>query len=99
MIPTFFQRIKTGAALTFTIALEKVIRAMEGAVKDEDPDFEYPTLRAFADGTVNLLITTVVAEEGMDVPAANCVLRFDPMLNAVSLVQGRGRARHATVAS
>jgi superfamily II DNA/RNA helicase len=52
-------------------------------------------LRGFADGTVNLLITTVVAEEGMDVPAANCVLRFDPMLNSVSLVQGRGRARHA----
>ena len=51
--------------------------------------------QAFADGTVNLLITTVVAEEGMDVPAANCVLRFDPMLNSVSLVQGRGRARQA----
>lgn len=42
MIPTFFQRIKTGAALTFTIALERVIRAMEGAVKDEDPNFESP---------------------------------------------------------
>lgn len=41
------------------------------------------------------LISTVVAEEGMDVPAANCVIRFDPMLNAVSFVQGRGRARQA----
>jgi superfamily II DNA or RNA helicase len=250
MIPTFFQRIKTGQALSFTIALENVIRAMEGAVKDVDPNFKSPLesavkewglyahrqagksekyaqlefwyealrilavsweeaqdaaveflkmnkvesrigiwppqvqcqiyafwmesptsfprfenlkevlkhefeknqnfrgllfvqqrvtthilehivrsdqdlsnrfttaclyattaaataslavtardakerLRAFADGTVNLLITTVVAEEGMDVPAANCVLRFDPMLNSVSLVQGRGRARQA----
>eukprot|EP00727_Mastigamoeba_balamuthi_P012343 m51a1_g7731 putative probable atp-dependent rna helicase dhx58 (539) ;mRNA; r:162088-164044 len=52
-------------------------------------------LSAFATGGVNLLITTVVAEEGMDVPAANCVVRFDPMVNAVSLVQGRGRARQA----
>ncbi|CAJ1349424.1 unnamed protein product [Effrenium voratum] len=50
-------------------------------------------LKAFASGAVNLLITTVVAEEGMDVPAANCVIRFDPMVNSVSLVQGRGRAR------
>ena len=50
-------------------------------------------LAAFASGSVNLLVATVVAEEGMDVPQANCVIRFDPMINSVSLVQGRGRAR------
>ncbi|CAK0886814.1 unnamed protein product [Prorocentrum cordatum] len=50
---------------------------------------------AFAAGEVNLLIATAVAEEGMDVPAANCVLRFDPMLTPVSLTQSRGRARQA----
>lgn len=52
-------------------------------------------LAAFASGSVNLLIATVVAEEGMDVPEANCVIRFDPMINSVSFVQGRGRARQA----
>lgn len=52
-------------------------------------------LAAFARGSVNLLITTVVAEEGMDVPEANCVIRFDPLLNSVSFVQGRGRARQS----
>jgi ERCC4-related helicase len=54
-------------------------------------------LEAFASGArgVNLLVTTVVAEEGMDIPAANCVIRFDPVLNGVSFVQGRGRARQA----
>ncbi len=31
----------------------------------------------------------------MDVPSANCVIRFDSMNHAVSLVQGRGRARQA----
>lgn len=50
-------------------------------------------LRSFRDGHVNLLLATVVAEEGMDIPAANCTIRFDAMENAVSLVQGRGRAR------
>ena len=40
-----------------------------------------------------MLISTVVAEEGMDIPAANCVIRFDPVLNTVSFNQGRGRAR------
>lgn len=52
-------------------------------------------LADFGSGKINLLIATVVAEEGMDVPAANCVIRFDPMINSVSLVQGRGRARQA----
>ena len=50
-------------------------------------------LAAFSSGAANLLITTAVAEEGMDVPAANCVLRFDPALTPVSFVQMRGRAR------
>eukprot|EP00004_Rigifila_ramosa_P008511 TRINITY_DN19761_c0_g1_i1.p1 TRINITY_DN19761_c0_g1~~TRINITY_DN19761_c0_g1_i1.p1 ORF type:complete len:314 (-),score=72.79 TRINITY_DN19761_c0_g1_i1:82-1023(-) len=50
-------------------------------------------LAAFACGQCNLLIATNVAEEGMDIPAANCVIRFDPMVHAVSMVQSRGRAR------
>ena len=50
-------------------------------------------LRDFASGKANLLITTSVAEEGLDIPAANCVIYFDPMNHAVSYVQGRGRAR------
>ena len=50
-------------------------------------------LHKVASGEANLLISTVVAEEGMDIPAANCVIRFDPVLNTVSFNQGRGRAR------
>uniref|UniRef100_A0A7S1FQB5 RNA helicase n=1 Tax=Corethron hystrix TaxID=216773 RepID=A0A7S1FQB5_9STRA len=50
-------------------------------------------LHDFRKGKLNLLVSTVVAEEGLDVPSANCVIRFDPVLNAVSHVQGRGRAR------
>jgi hypothetical protein len=47
----------------------------------------------FSRGDVNLLISTAVAEEGMDVPEANCIIRFDPIQTPVSLIQGRGRAR------
>ncbi|CAN0397774.1 unnamed protein product, partial [Ectocarpus sp. 12 AP-2014] len=50
-------------------------------------------LEAFRSGSVNLLLSTAVAEEGIDVPDANCVVRYDPMDHAVSMVQGRGRAR------
>lgn len=52
-------------------------------------------MQEFAAGDVNLLVATSVAEEGMDIPAANCVVRFDAMVHSVSLVQGRGRARQA----
>ena len=48
---------------------------------------------AFASGQVSVLLATSVAEEGMDVPAANCVVRFDEVQTAVSLVQSQGRAR------
>tara|TARA_B110001469_G_C9581543_1_gene288449 strand:+ start:69 stop:1172 length:1104 start_codon:yes stop_codon:yes gene_type:complete len=54
---------------------------------------EQERLGKFAEGTANLLITTVVAEEGLDISRANCVIRFDPVQHAVSFVQGRGRAR------
>ena len=42
---------------------------------------------------MSVLLATSVAEEGMDVPAANCVVRFDEVQTAVSLVQSQGRAR------
>ncbi|CAM9615817.1 unnamed protein product [Ectocarpus sp. 13 AM-2016] len=51
------------------------------------------SIEAFRSGSVNLLLATVVAEEGMDIPKANCVVRYDAMVHAVSMVQGRGRAR------
>jgi hypothetical protein len=52
-------------------------------------------LKAFGEGSCNLLIATSVAEEGVDVPEANCVIYFDPIDTSVSYVQGRGRARQA----
>ena len=50
-------------------------------------------LQCFAEGTSNLLISTSVAEEGIDITAANVVVYLDPIHTAVSYVQGRGRAR------
>jgi endoribonuclease Dicer len=49
---------------------------------------------AFRKGEFNVLISTSVGEEGLDFPACDLVVRFDPLLTMIGYVQSRGRARH-----
>lgn len=51
------------------------------------------TLTDFKIGEKNLIVSTSVAEEGIDVQACGSVIRFDPPPNIVSWAQSRGRAR------
>ncbi|GAB1736443.1 hypothetical protein NU219Hw_g7593t1 [Hortaea werneckii] len=50
-------------------------------------------LEAFRKGDKNLIITTNVLEEGIDVSACNHVICFDMPKNLTSFIQRRGRAR------
>ncbi|XP_031480504.1 endoribonuclease Dicer homolog 3a-like isoform X2 [Nymphaea colorata] len=50
---------------------------------------------SFREGKVNLLLTTDVAEEGIDVHNCSCVIRFDLPKTIRSYIQSRGRARYA----
>lgn len=52
------------------------------------------TLADFRAGLKNLVISTAVAEEGIDVQACGNVIRWDLPQNMVSWAQSRGRARH-----
>lgn len=51
------------------------------------------TLRDFKLGDKNLIVSTSVAEEGIDIQACGSVVRFDVPPNVVSWAQSRGRAR------
>ncbi|KIK50014.1 hypothetical protein GYMLUDRAFT_253347, partial [Collybiopsis luxurians FD-317 M1] len=50
-------------------------------------------LMDFRLGEKNLIVSTSVAEEGIDVQACGCVIRWDRPMNMASWAQSRGRAR------
>ncbi|CAK6954110.1 interferon-induced helicase C domain-containing protein 1 [Scomber scombrus] len=50
-------------------------------------------LSKFGTGDVNLLIATTVAEEGLDIPACNFVIRYGLVTNEIAMIQAQGRGR------
>jgi endoribonuclease Dicer len=51
------------------------------------------TLSDFKIGEKNVIVSTAVAEEGIDIQACGSVIRWDPPPNMASWAQSRGRAR------
>ncbi|CAL8273211.1 unnamed protein product [Lota lota] len=51
------------------------------------------TIQNFRNGTLNLLISTSVAEEGLDIPECNLVVRYGLLTNEIAQQQATGRAR------
>lgn len=51
------------------------------------------TIRRFRQGDLNLLISTSVAEEGLDIPECNLVVRYGLLTNEIAQQQASGRAR------
>ncbi|KAF9466235.1 hypothetical protein BDZ94DRAFT_1212870 [Collybia nuda] len=65
----------------------------DGIVK-ATPGGQSNALNMFRERKINLLIATSVAEEGLDFPACDLVVRFDSLHHLVGYVQSRGRARN-----
>ena len=51
------------------------------------------TIGQFREGALNLLISTSVAEEGLDIPECNMVVRYGLLTNEIAMQQASGRAR------
>lgn len=51
------------------------------------------TIIDFKKGILNCIFATSVAEEGLDIPACNLIIRFDICNTMIQYIQSRGRAR------
>ncbi|ETI20854.1 hypothetical protein G647_07197 [Cladophialophora carrionii CBS 160.54] len=50
-------------------------------------------MEKFRTGVINIIFATSVAEEGIDIPQCNLVIRFDLYKTPIQYMQSRGRAR------
>lgn len=53
------------------------------------------TIIKFKSGELNCIFATSVAEEGLDIPDCNLIIRFDLYKTMIQYIQSRGRARQA----
>ncbi|XP_059177114.1 antiviral innate immune response receptor RIG-I-like isoform X2 [Physella acuta] len=57
------------------------------------PQTQKQVLDDFKEGLIRLIVATSVAEEGLDIPLCNLVIRYNHIGNEVTTMQTRGRCR------
>lgn len=77
--------------ITGVRAAKFIGQATSGKQKGMTQKQQLARLEEFRNGDINVLIATSVGEEGLDVPAADLVLMYEPVPSAIRSIQRRGR--------
>ncbi len=54
-------------------------------------DKQIEIIKKFKEGTLDILVATSVAEEGLDIPNVNAIIFYEPVPSEIRLIQRRGR--------
>jgi len=73
------------------IKATKFIGQAKGSGNGMSQDKQKKTLDAFRQGKYNVLISTSIGEEGIDIPATSLVLFYEPVPSAIRFIQRKGR--------
>jgi Fanconi anemia group M protein len=97
----FTESRDTAEALTDFLAESFAVRKFVGQGDKEGSDGmtqkqQQETLDAFRNGEFEVLVSTSVAEEGLDVPEVDLVLFFEPVPTAIRSIQRKGRTGRQT---
>ncbi|MDD3083641.1 MAG: DEAD/DEAH box helicase [Candidatus ainarchaeum sp.] len=66
-------------------------QATKGNEKGMSQKIQQQVLNELKEGKFNVLVTTSVAEEGLDIPAVEMVIFFEPVPSEIRTIQRRGR--------
>jgi superfamily II DNA/RNA helicase len=58
-----------------------------------NPKQQQEAIKRFRNASFNLLVATDIAQEGLDIPECNYVIRYEFVSNEIGTVQSRGRVR------
>jgi ERCC4-related helicase len=77
-----------------------VERFVGQASKEKDPglsqDEQAHILQRFREGELNVLVATSIAEEGLDIPAVDLVIFYEPIPSGIRYIQRKGRTGRKT---
>ncbi len=77
------------------IKATKFIGQAKGSGNGMSQDKQKEIIKLFKNGEYNILVSTSIGEEGIDIPATSLVLFYEPVPSAIRYIQRRGRTARA----